>query len=352
MMVQQSNCFVIVERGRAMKAMTKERELMNSGELRSNSNYGKGQMVTTDYTLSPSVQFEQSNMGKIGGFARRLLPTGVPGLGYASVGAKSNEASTTLLMIDNRSGVQVSSSTGSAKNFDFSFFGSSWGHGAWGSARGFSDTPEGKVIIASFGDSYNQMVMALREYKPQKVKGGLGTGGALKVDGAVDAKPKPSKPQSSVTTKPITVASSDSGLNVRASRYNSVSVDAYDRDALEDYYKALKRSVEGLSNYSNFTPAQIQSIESQSNAAGISGLWALMWGTQSGKLETSKIELEAWPYEAKQKGWSIFGKLITKYNKLFEKYRNEIISNEAWDKSVRNKLASVELLTQESLFEE
>ena len=195
MMVQQSNCFVIVERGRAMKAMTKERQLMNSGELRGNSNFGKGQMVAADYTLSPSVQFEQSNMGRIGGFARRLLPAGVPGLGYASVGAKSNEASTTLLMIDNRSGVQVSSSTGSAKNFDFSFFGSSWGRGAWGSVRGFSDTPEGKVIIASFADSYNQMVRALREYKPQKVKGGLGTGGALKVDGAVDAKPKPSEPR-------------------------------------------------------------------------------------------------------------------------------------------------------------
>jgi hypothetical protein len=47
--------------------------------------------------------------------------------------------------------------------------------------RGFTDTPEGKVITAAFADSYNQMVKALRNYKAQKVKGGLGKGGKLKV---------------------------------------------------------------------------------------------------------------------------------------------------------------------------
>jgi hypothetical protein len=88
------------------------------------------------------MMVQQSNMGRIGGFARRLLPAGVPGLGYASVGAKSNEASTTLLMIDNHSGIQVSSSTGSAKNFDFSIFGSSWGHGWSGSHRKYRRTDD------------------------------------------------------------------------------------------------------------------------------------------------------------------------------------------------------------------
>ena len=71
-----------------------------------------------------------------------------------------------------------------------------------------------------------------------------------------------------------------------------------------------------------------------------------------GKLETSKIELEAWPHEAKQKCWGILGKRIVKYNKLFEKYRTSIVANDAWDKSVWDKLASVELLTEESLFAE
>ena len=40
-------------------------------------------------------------------------------------------------------------------------------------------------MIAAFTDSYNQMVKALRAYKPQTVQGqGLGGGGKLTVDGA------------------------------------------------------------------------------------------------------------------------------------------------------------------------
>ncbi len=65
---------------------------------------------------------------------------------------------------------------GNARNFDFNVIGR-----AWGSLGGFSKTPEGKVITASFADSYNQMVEALRNYKAQTVKGGLGKGGRLKV---------------------------------------------------------------------------------------------------------------------------------------------------------------------------
>jgi len=37
--------------------------------------------------------------------------------------------------------------------------------------------------MAAFMDSYNKMVVALRSYKAQTVKGGLGTGGRLGVSG-------------------------------------------------------------------------------------------------------------------------------------------------------------------------
>ena len=50
LIIQQSNCFVIVERGKAFNNMQGERELMQSGELRKNSNLGKGMMVAADYT--------------------------------------------------------------------------------------------------------------------------------------------------------------------------------------------------------------------------------------------------------------------------------------------------------------
>jgi curli biogenesis system outer membrane secretion channel CsgG len=66
MMIQQSNCFVVVERGAAMQNMQMERQLQRSGEMREGSNFGGGQMVAADYTMSPSIQFSQ-NTGGMGG---------------------------------------------------------------------------------------------------------------------------------------------------------------------------------------------------------------------------------------------------------------------------------------------
>jgi hypothetical protein len=142
LMVQQSNCFVVVERGRAMQNMTQERELAKSGEIRA----------------------------------------GMVGSVFAAVtaGIKTNDASTVLTLIDNRSGVQISVAEGSARNTDFTGGFGSW-FGAWGSAKGYTDTPQGKVVVAAFVDSYNQMVQALQNYQAQQVKGGLGKGGRLSV---------------------------------------------------------------------------------------------------------------------------------------------------------------------------
>ena len=179
LMIQQSNCFVVVERGRAMNNMMQERALMQSGEMRQGSNFGKGQMVAADYTMNPSIQFSEKGTGGLGAAVGGLL--GSSNLGRLAGGLKSNEAATTLLLIDNRSGVQVSAAVGNAKNFDYSLFGGLFGGGKWGSAGAFTDTPEGKVVTAAFADSYNQMVRALRNYKAQTVKGGLGKGGKLKV---------------------------------------------------------------------------------------------------------------------------------------------------------------------------
>jgi hypothetical protein len=188
LMIQQSNCFVIVERGGAMNNMMRERSLEQSGEIRGGSNFGKGQMVAADYTMSPSIQFSaNTGRGGLGAF--------LPGIAGAVAGSVSrNEASTTLLLIDNRSGVQISAAEGTGKNFDFGLF-AGFGFGAAGG--GYSSTPQGKVIVTAFADSYNQMVKALRNYKAQTVKGGLGTGGRLGVDGG-------STPASKELKKPAT----------------------------------------------------------------------------------------------------------------------------------------------------
>jgi hypothetical protein len=185
MMIQQSNCFVVVERGAAMQNMNIERQLQKSGEMRAGSNFGAGQMVAADYTMSPSIQFSQNTGGAGGGLAGALggLSRGLGAIAAIAGGIKTNEASTTLIMIDNRSGVQLAAAEGTAKNTDFALFGAAYGWAGAGGAGGYTSTPEGKIIIASFADSYNQLVKVVRNYKAQTVKGGLGTGGALGVQG-------------------------------------------------------------------------------------------------------------------------------------------------------------------------
>jgi hypothetical protein len=93
-------------------------------------------------------------------------------------------------MIDNRSGIQLAAAEGSAKNFDFNVLGGMFGGGVGGGMGGYSNTPEGKILIAAFMDSYNQLVRAVRNYKPQDVAGGMGTGGALGVQGGTTAASK------------------------------------------------------------------------------------------------------------------------------------------------------------------
>jgi len=182
LIIQQSGCFVVVERGVGMQNVMQERELMKSGELRGYSNFKKRQMVAADYTIVPSVTFSAGNTSGLGGLVGAMFGS----VAGAIAGAmKTADASTILTLIDNRSGVQIAAASGSARNIDFGILGGlGTSGGPVGGLGGYTNTPEGKVIVAAFMDSYNKLVRALREYKAQNVAGGLGAGGALKVQGS------------------------------------------------------------------------------------------------------------------------------------------------------------------------
>lgn len=186
LMIQQSNCFVVVERSAAgMNAIGRERALMDSGETRAGSHFQKGQLVASDYGLTPEVIFHTNNAGGIGGGIGGLIGGGIGSLvGGAVANTKTRESSVMLTLVDNRSGVQVAASEGSASKTDFGGFAGLFGGGAAGSLGGYQNTPEGKVIAGAFMDAYNQMVKAVRNYRAQSVQGqGLGGGGRLGVDG-------------------------------------------------------------------------------------------------------------------------------------------------------------------------
>jgi curli biogenesis system outer membrane secretion channel CsgG len=162
MLVQQSNCFQVVERGVGMNSMMQERALGQSGELQSGSNVGKGQMAAADFLLTPSVVFSENNAGGVGGALGGIIG-GNAGriLGGVAGGVKFKQAETNLLLVDARSGIQVASAQGSAQATDFAIGGALLG-GVAAAGGGYANTAEGKVIVGSFLDNWNHIVRNVR----------------------------------------------------------------------------------------------------------------------------------------------------------------------------------------------
>jgi hypothetical protein len=180
--VQQSNCFVITSIGNErldtrMSGITDKQR--NSGEFRAGSRQEKGQRVAADYFVEPAIIIDDSSIGKAGGAVGGLFGSTVGGL-VGGMGAKSSVV--TLSLFDIRSQVQIAASEGSSTATNYGAAAAAFGGGAGGGLGGMSSTPEGKATVAAFLDAYNGMVIALRNYRAQDVKGGLGRGGTLKVN--------------------------------------------------------------------------------------------------------------------------------------------------------------------------
>ncbi len=188
LLAQQSNCFVVVERGAGFRHMTRERRLQKSGELRQGSNFGKGQMVAADYTVTPTLLFKARDTGGLSGIGS-AVGSAFGGLGSVIGGTiagsvRSGQAQSMMTLVDNRSGIQVAVAEGSASSTSLGGVFSLLGTHAAGSLGAYNRTPEGKLVVGAMMDSFNNLVRVLRNYKPQEAVGpnGMGTGGRLKTN--------------------------------------------------------------------------------------------------------------------------------------------------------------------------
>jgi len=194
-MIQQSNCFIVVERGVGMSNMMQERALASGGELRQNSNMGGGQMVAADFLLTPNVVFSENNAGGVGGAVGGLFGHKAAAVGAVAGGLKFKEAQTSMLVADARSGVQVAAAEGSTKKADLAAGGALFGGSAGGAVGGYGNTNEGKIIAAALMDNYNKIVTVVRNdaalqrnvgsLKQEAAAGGAKKGGAVFDEGDV-----------------------------------------------------------------------------------------------------------------------------------------------------------------------
>jgi len=173
LIMAQSGCFRVVDRGAAMRNIEQEEYLRQSGMLRQGSQTAKGKMITTQYLITPNVLFSNPNAGgaAIGSAVGGLLGGGAGALIGGAVGSiRIKEAQTMLFLTDAQSGEQMGVAEGSAKVTDF---GGGGGLGGWGGGvagmvgvSGYGNTAEGKLIAAALLDAHNKLVAQVQATRP------------------------------------------------------------------------------------------------------------------------------------------------------------------------------------------
>jgi hypothetical protein len=172
LMMAQSNCFQVVDRGAAMSNLQMEQNLAQSGMLQQGSTTARGRMVTTQYLITPNVIFSNQNAGgaNVLGALGGLLGPGGAIAGSIAGSMRIQEAQTALFLTDAQTGVQTSVSEGSARVQDFGGAGGLGGWGGWGggfgAVSGYGNTAEGKLIAAAFLDAHNKLVQQVRMTQP------------------------------------------------------------------------------------------------------------------------------------------------------------------------------------------
>ena len=165
--VQQSGCFGLVNRGRAMQSRAMERAMADSGELQAGSNLGKGQVKAADYYLEPDIVSSNKNSGGnslggvLGGFGGGLF-----GAIAGGINIKKSEANVTLSIVNARTTEEEALTEGYARKSDLSFGGGAgglFGGGVFAAAGGggYQDTAIGQVIVLAYLDAYTKLVTQL-----------------------------------------------------------------------------------------------------------------------------------------------------------------------------------------------
>lgn len=165
MVIQQSGCFTVVERGVGVEAVLQERQLAARGQLRSGSAMGEGQLVAADYILTPSVIFSNDDAGGmragLGDFIGSRWTSLTPGV-------KFKEAQTGLTLVDARTGVQVGAAESTTRKADLSLSAWMFGRGGYSSFEGYGKTAEGKLIASSLVTNFNALVSTVRHRLPTR----------------------------------------------------------------------------------------------------------------------------------------------------------------------------------------
>ncbi|MBL8536003.1 MAG: hypothetical protein JNM59_01225 [Hyphomonadaceae bacterium] len=159
--IQQSGCFTVVERGAGLDAAMRERDLASGGQLQRGSNVGGGQIRAADYVLLADVVAQDNNAsgGGVGAALGGVVGGRLGGV-IGGLGVRSQTAQTTLALTNVRT-TESFATEGNAQNRNITWGGAGFLGGGGAALGGYTDTEIGRVVTVAFIDAYTQMVSQL-----------------------------------------------------------------------------------------------------------------------------------------------------------------------------------------------
>jgi curli biogenesis system outer membrane secretion channel CsgG len=161
-LVQQSGCFTLVDRGAGFELAQQERALAAGGQLQGGANIGGGQIRAADYILVPDIVNKNANSSgsNIGGLVGGFLG-GFAGAIVANLNINSSTADVTLALTNVRTTEQEAMTQGHGSKTDIGFGGGAggfWGGFAGVGASSYAKTAIGQVVVLAYIDAYTKLV--------------------------------------------------------------------------------------------------------------------------------------------------------------------------------------------------
>ena len=168
LLVAQSGCFQVVDRGEGFDALQRERQLAAGGSVAGANN--QATLKAADYLLQAKVLYSDSDAGGSGGGLGTMFPGG---LGFKQ---KVKSSQTMLTLIEVKTGIQQAIATGSARKKDLSILGggllTNAGVGALGGA--YTSTDMGKITSVAMLDAFVKLTNQAQTRLPQPTGASIG----------------------------------------------------------------------------------------------------------------------------------------------------------------------------------
>ena len=152
LLVAQSGCFQIVDRGEGFDALQRERQLAAGGSVAGANN--QATLRAADYLLQAKVLYSDNDSGGSGGGLGSMFPGG---LGFKQ---KVKASQTMLTLVEVKTGIQQAVATGSARKKDLSILGggilTNAGVGALGG--NYTSTDMGKITSLAMLDALRKLM--------------------------------------------------------------------------------------------------------------------------------------------------------------------------------------------------